>query len=64
LYTLAGGPPDANTADLVTAGSGAQGQWLFVVPKYDLVVAINAGIASGPDPGLDMLFQTILPAMR
>ena len=40
------------------------GQWLFIVPKYDLVVAINAGIVNGPDPALDMLFRTILPAMR
>ena len=64
LYTLDGGPPNASATDLVIAASGAQGQWLFVVPRYDLVVAINAGIASGPDPGLDILFRTILPAMR
>ena len=64
LYALDGGQPDATTTDLVIAASGAQGQWLFVVPKYDLVVAINAGITSGSDPALDMLFGTILPAMR
>ncbi len=64
LYALDGGPPDASTTDLVLAASGAQGQWLFIVPRYDLVVAINAGITSGPDPGLDILFRTILPAMR
>lgn len=64
LYTVDGRQPDASTTDLVIAASGAQGQWLFVVPKYDLVVAINAGITNGPDPALDMLFGTILPAMR
>jgi CubicO group peptidase (beta-lactamase class C family) len=64
LYTLAGGQPDASTTDLVIAAIGAQGQWLFVVPKHDLVVAINAGNANRPDPGLDMFFGTILPAMR
>jgi CubicO group peptidase (beta-lactamase class C family) len=64
LYTLGGGTPDANTTDLVIAASGAMGQWLFVVPRYDLVVAINAGITGGPDPALDILFGTILPAMR
>ena len=64
LYTLDGGPPDPSTADLVIAASGAMGQWLFVVPRYDLVVAINAGITSGPDPALDVLFRTILPAVR
>jgi CubicO group peptidase (beta-lactamase class C family) len=47
LYALDGGPPDASTADIVIAASGAQGQWLFVVPKYDLVVAINAGVTKG-----------------
>ena len=64
LYTLTGGRPNASTTDIVIAASGAQGQWLFIVPRYDLVVAINAGITSGPDPGLDMLFGSILPAMR
>ena len=64
LYTVEGGLPDASTADLVIAASGAQGQWLFVVPKYDLVVAINADIRSGSDPALGMLFGTILPAVH
>ena len=64
LFTLDGSPPDANGVDIVIAGVGAMGQWLFVVPKYDLVVAINAGITNGPDPALDMLFGTILPAIR
>lgn len=64
LYTLDGGQPAAGATGLVIAASGAQGQWLFVVPAHDLVVAINAGITSGPAPGLDILFGTILPAMR
>ena len=34
------------------------------IELYDLVVAINARITSGSDPALDMLFGTILPAMR
>ena len=64
LYTLDGGQPDATTADIVIAASGAMGQWLFIVPKYDLVVAINAGITNGPDPALDMMFGTIVEAMK
>jgi len=63
LYTLAGGPPDASTSDIVIAASGAQGQWLFIVPRHDLVVAVNAGISSGPDPALDILFGLLIPAM-
>jgi CubicO group peptidase (beta-lactamase class C family) len=64
LYTLGGSRPDASSTDIVIAASGAQGQWLFIVPRHDLVVAINAGITAGPDPGLDILFRTIIPAMR
>ena len=48
---------------MITA-SGANGQWLFVVPKYDLVVAINSTIPNGPDRALEILFGTILPAMH
>jgi len=50
--------------EVVITASGANGQWLFVVPKYDLVVAINATIPGGPDHGLDILFDQLLPAMR
>jgi CubicO group peptidase (beta-lactamase class C family) len=64
LYTLDGGQPDATTADIVIAASGAMGQWLFIVPKYDLVVAINAGITNAPDPALDIMFGTIVEAMK
>jgi len=64
IYTLDGGTPDASTTDKVIAAAGAMGQYLFIVPKYDLVVAINAGISNGPDPAIDMIFRTIIPAMR
>jgi CubicO group peptidase (beta-lactamase class C family) len=64
LYTVDGGQPNASTTDIVIAAAGARGQYLFVVPKYDLVIAINADITTGPDPALDMVFGTILPAMR
>ena len=64
LYTLDGGQPDATTADIVIAASGAMGQWLFIVPKYDLVVAINAGITNAPDPALEIMFGTIVEAMK
>ena len=52
-------------ADGVIAASGALGQWLFVVPKYDLVVAINANIETGNVAGgSDMLINHLLPAMQ
>jgi CubicO group peptidase (beta-lactamase class C family) len=43
----------------VIAGSGAGGQWLFVVPELDLVVAI----AASQGDGLGLLYQGVLPAL-
>jgi CubicO group peptidase (beta-lactamase class C family) len=44
----------------IIAASGAYGQWLFVVPKLDLVVAI---VADNGD-GLNLLYNELLPAVR
>jgi len=45
--------------DGIIAASGSGGQWLFVVPSLDLVVAI---VASNGD-GLDLLYDDLLPAV-
>lgn len=44
----------------IIAASGAYGQWLFVVPRLDLVVVIVADNGNG----LDLLYNEILPAVR
>jgi CubicO group peptidase (beta-lactamase class C family) len=44
----------------VIAASGSGGQWLFVVPSLDLVVAIVATNGNG----LDLLYDGILPAVK
>jgi hypothetical protein len=44
----------------VIAASGSGGQWLFVVPALDLVVAIVASDGNG----LDLLYDAILPAVN
>jgi CubicO group peptidase (beta-lactamase class C family) len=51
--------------DIITA-SGAKGQWLFVIPRYDLVVAAtsNAPGFSGYIQPVDLLYSEILPAIR
>jgi CubicO group peptidase (beta-lactamase class C family) len=51
-------------ADVITA-SGAGGQWIFVVPRHDLVVVVTAH-AEGYDAirPLDILYSEILPAVR
>ena len=51
--------------DIITA-SGAKGQWLFIVPSLDLVVAATsngAGYQGYIDPA-DFLYSYILPAIR
>jgi CubicO group peptidase (beta-lactamase class C family) len=49
----------SNTLDIIAA-SGAYGQWLFVVPTLDLVVAI---VANNGD-GLSLFYDELLPAVR
>jgi CubicO group peptidase (beta-lactamase class C family) len=44
----------------IIAASGSGGQWLFVIPSLDLVVAIVAADGNG----LDLLYDGILPALR
>ena len=44
----------------VIAASGSGGQWLFVIPSLDLVVAIAAQSGAG----LDLLYDGVLPALR
>jgi len=44
----------------VIAASGSGGQWLFVIPSLDLVVAIAAQSGAG----LDLLYDGLLPALR
>jgi CubicO group peptidase (beta-lactamase class C family) len=44
----------------VIAASGSGGQWLFIVPSLDLVVAIVATNGNG----LDLLYDAILPAVN
>jgi CubicO group peptidase (beta-lactamase class C family) len=44
----------------IIAASGAYGQWLFVVPRLDLVVVI---VANDGD-GLNLLYNELLPAVR
>jgi CubicO group peptidase (beta-lactamase class C family) len=56
LFPEQPGGPNSN----VIAASGAGGQWLFVIPKFDLVVAVAASNGNG----LDLLYEAVLPAIR
>jgi CubicO group peptidase (beta-lactamase class C family) len=48
---------------VVWAASGNGGQFLFVIPRYDLVVAVTANAADFAAP-VRFLFEDILPAVR
>src|SRR5947209_3805405 len=43
----------------VIAASGSGGQWLFVVPRLDLVVAVLGGGADG----LGLFYDGVMPAL-
>ncbi len=63
LLSLSGdGAPHERDADIYTA-SGAQGQWIFVIPKYDMVV-VSTGNTPYFDQAVDFLYSDILPAVN
>ena len=51
--------PGGADNNVITA-SGSGGQWLFVIPKFDLVVAI----AASNGDGLGVLYNAIFPALN
>jgi CubicO group peptidase (beta-lactamase class C family) len=52
----------ANRAEAIYAGIGNLNQWLFVVPRYDLVVVVT-GQSNASSPA-SFFFSDILPAVR
>lgn len=64
LLPLNDGHSDGWDTDIITA-SGAKGQWLFIVPRYDLVVAVTSGgtTFSGYIDPVNFLYSEILPAV-
>jgi CubicO group peptidase (beta-lactamase class C family) len=49
-------------ADMYTA-AGAQGQWIFVIPRYDMVV-VSTGNTPNFDQAVGFLYSDILPAVN
>src|SRR6185503_7603459 len=56
-----GGTSDRN--NLIITGSGARTQWLFVIPRFDLVVAVTGSSDASFNEPPDFLYSTILPAV-
>jgi CubicO group peptidase (beta-lactamase class C family) len=55
------GPTGARNETIYTA-AGAQGQWIFVIPKHDLVIVVTAGTPQFDAP-VRFLYQDLLPAV-
>ena len=53
---------DDRDDDIYTA-AGAQGQWIFVIPKYDMVI-VSTGSTSVFDQAVGFLYSDILPAVN
>jgi CubicO group peptidase (beta-lactamase class C family) len=51
--------------DMITA-SGAGGQWIFIIPKHQLVVVTTGGTQNGEQElaPVDFLYSSILPALN
>jgi CubicO group peptidase (beta-lactamase class C family) len=49
--------------ETIYTAAGAEGQWIFVIPKYDLVVVVTAGAPQFDSP-VRFLYQDLLPSVR
>jgi CubicO group peptidase (beta-lactamase class C family) len=56
------GPTGAPDATIYTA-AGAQGQWIFVIPRHDLVVVVTGNTPEFDRP-VRFLYEDILPALQ
>ena len=55
--------PRRETGDVIVA-SGTGGQWIFIVPKYDLVMVSTGWNEDGRwTSAFDFLFTDVLPAI-
>ena len=48
----------------VYAAAGSLDQWIFVAPRFDLVVVVTGGTEQTFAEPVDFLYDAILPAMR
>jgi CubicO group peptidase (beta-lactamase class C family) len=55
--------PGSTTPDTIYTASGSGGQWIFIVPRYDLVITFTAAAADFSAPA-NLVYSSILPAIR
>jgi CubicO group peptidase (beta-lactamase class C family) len=63
LMPLDGSGPTGDANRTIYTASGAQGQWIFVIPRYDLVIVVTSNTPQFDLP-VRFLYQDILPALR
>ena len=63
LLPLDGTGATGDPSSVVYTASGARGQWIFIVPRYDLVVAVTSDTPDADAP-VRFLFDDILPSIR
>lgn len=65
LWWILEGDPRGPGNDEIYAAMGFRGQYIFVVPEHDLVVAVTAGARGADQLGpIEFLYAHILPAVR
>lgn len=65
LWWLLSLPDGGDDADIYTA-SGAQGQWIFIIPRYDMVVVVTGSTITYTEwaSPVEFLYTDILRAVR
>jgi CubicO group peptidase (beta-lactamase class C family) len=63
LMPLDGSGPTGDPNRTIYTASGAEGQWIFVIPRYDLVIVVTSNTPQFDLP-VRFLYQDILPALR
>jgi CubicO group peptidase (beta-lactamase class C family) len=63
LLSLDGRAGPHDRGDDIYTAAGAQGQWIFVIPKYDMVV-VSTGSTPNFDQAVGFLYSDILPAVN
>lgn len=65
LWWLLEGDPDGAGREDIWAAKGFMGQYVFVVPEHDMVVAVTAGARGlGQVRPVDFLYSHVLPSVR
>jgi CubicO group peptidase (beta-lactamase class C family) len=63
LLPLDGQGPTGDPRATIYTAAGAQGQWIFVIPRFDMVIVVTANTAQFDLP-VWFLYEDLLPAVR